>query len=134
MTDAKLVGVLLCYEPKRLRQFYATVLNTAQQNPAIVNGEYIDLTSPNIQMKNFGEDVHVFLRWQEENRLLIVSNFSAKPKKIKLTIPAEVAKNVNFKEFFRAKDLLWGEQEIEFTNFTAEVELGGYGAFIFNVQ
>ncbi len=131
MNDGKFDGDLLSDDQKKLRQFYSNLLNLAQRNPAIAHGEYFDITEENIQAKNFGEDVHAFIRLKDAEKLLIVSNFGSKTKSIKVNVPTTLTDEA---KTYHAKDLLWNEKEIMIEKGMATIELPPYGSFIFKIQ
>lgn len=132
MNDGKFDGGLLSDDQKKLRQFYANLLNLAQRNPALTQGEYFDITEENVQAKNFGDDVHAFIRLKDAEKLLIVSNFGSKPKSIKVNLPK--ALTLDDAKIYHAKDLLWNEMEIMIGKGIATVELPPYGSYIFEIQ
>lgn len=132
MNGGKYDGGLLSDDQKKLRQFYSNLLNLAQRNPAITQGEYVDITEENIQAKNFGDDVHAFIRFNDAEKLLIISNFDNKTKSIKVTLPKALA--LDETKTYRAKDLLWNEMEIMIEMGTATVTLPPYGSYIFKIQ
>lgn len=132
MNGGKFDGGLLSDDQKRLRQFYSNLLNLSQRNPAIVQGEYIDITEENIQGKNFGDDIHAFTRVKDVEKLLIVSNFGNATRSIKVYLPKTVILDPS--RTYRAKDLLWNEVEIMIEQGGATVELPPYGAYIFKIQ
>lgn len=132
MNDGKFDGGLLSDDQKKLRQFYANLLNLAQRNPAITQGEYLDITEENVQAKNFGDDVHAFIRLKDAEKLLVVSNFGSKSRSIKITLPK--ALTLDEAKTYRAKDLLWNELEIMIEKGMATVALPPYGSYIFKIQ
>jgi len=136
VNKGKFDGDSLSADQKNLRQFYSSVLNIAQQNVAITQGEYYDLTESNVQAGNFGENVHAFIRAKGNERLLIVTNFSSKAQHIKVSIGNEVAEKLDMQssEAYTAKDILWNVQEIKLDGLTAELDIPANGAFIFKIQ
>lgn len=136
VNGGKFDGDILSVDQKKLRQFYSTVLNIAQKNSAITQGEYYDLTEYNIKSKNFGNDVHVFVRLSDKEKLLIVSNFGGMKKKIKISIPPEVGSklNLNADREYLAKDLLWNEKEVKIGSLNTEVELIPFSAYVFRLS
>ena len=57
MSGGTFSGESLSPEQKQLRQTYADILNLAARNPAISQGEYVDLTGFNQQAGNFDQKV-----------------------------------------------------------------------------
>jgi len=72
-----------------LRNFYSKVLNLCQQ-PAIASGYFYDLHPHNRSFtKGYNDMVYSFLRFNEEQRLLIVTNFdSENTQQFNLKIPS----------------------------------------------
>lgn len=120
-------GGLLSDEQKKLRQFYSSLLNIAQKNPAIVSGSYKTIS--------LSDDVHAFVRVSGEERLLIVSNFDKKTAMLKLPLAGEVAGmlGVANDKTYNAKDILWNEKEISISTLATEIELPAYSAYIFKL-
>ena len=136
VNGGKFDGGLLNEDQKKLRRFYSTLLNITQRNSAITQGDYNDLTAANIELKNFGKDVHVFVRYSASEKLLIVSNFSEKKQNIKITIPADVATKLNLKldRAYTGSDLLWNEKVIKIEKLQTEMELIPFGAYILKIE
>ena len=136
MNGGKFDGGALSDEQKQLRQFYSDILQFASNNPAIASGEYFDVTKWNAEKGNLSPLVHAFVRSSGEERLLIVTNFSSKPEKVKLQIPDEVVKAIGLESGTKyiGRDLLRSGMDIGFDNFFTEIELTPYSAFIFKIK
>ncbi len=121
-------GGLLSDQQKSLRQFYGTLLNIAQTNPAIVSGNYFDLT--------VSDDVHAFVRNAGSEKLLIVSNFDSKVKPVKVVIPENIAAALQLKgdKKYTLQDLLWKNSDQALAGLTLYMNLPAYSAYIFKVQ
>ncbi len=91
MNDGKFDGGRLTDAEKSLRDFYVKLLSFSARNPAL-NGEYADLHEYNLENTgNYNEHLFSFTRWNETEKLIIISNFSATQNyRIKLQIPAEL--------------------------------------------
>jgi glycosidase len=120
-------GGLLSEGQKKLRQFYASLLNIAQKNPAVVNGSYKSISK--------SDDIHAFVRISGDERLLIVSNFDKKPTQLKLVLSADDAASLKLQtgNSYMAKDILWNEKEIKIENLTITTDLPSYSSFIFKI-
>ena len=120
-------GGLLGEDQKKLRQFYASLLNIAQKNPAIVNGSYKSISK--------SDDIHAFIRISGDERLLIVSNFDKKPTQLKLVLSADDAASLKLQtgSSYMAKDILWNEKEFKIENQTITTDLPSYSSFIFKI-
>jgi glycosidase len=130
-------GALLSPEQKQLRITYGDLLNLTRKNPALVQGLYRDLTSTNNKAGNFGADVNAFVRFEGEERLLIVTSFNAVGKTIRVQLPKEIAveMGLDLSGSYIARDLLWREVEVGFDkDFTFELTLKPYSSFIFKIK
>lgn len=137
VNGGKFDGGLLSDDQKKLRAFYSTVLNLASTNSTLAAGDYVDLTASNIEAGNFGEDIHAFIRATSAQQLVIVSNFGAKAKDVKIAIPQQVASRLQLKKDgnFYAKDILWSvQQEIKFSGNSATLNIPAYSSYIFSIQ
>ncbi|HEU5290861.1 MAG TPA: hypothetical protein VFU05_09485, partial [Cyclobacteriaceae bacterium] len=84
-----------------------------------------------------GEDVHAFVRYAGEDKLVIVTGFNEVGKTIKVKIPDDVAEKVGLKKdgVYIARDLLWREVEVGVQpDFSFELNLKPYSSFIFKVK
>jgi glycosidase len=137
MNDGKFDGALLDAEQKQLRQFYTDLLTLASSNPALSSGEYRDITAFNIDAGNFNERVHAFLRFKDNERLLILNTFNTADTDIKVQIPKEhiTAMGLDAQETYIARDLIWREVEVGFDkNFTFNLKVKPYSSFILKIK
>lgn len=137
MNDGKYDGGQLSMEQKQLRQFYSDILNLARSNPAVAEGEFLDLTAYNASLGNIGDKVHVFLRFYEDERLLIVNGFNNMDKEVRIQIPPHAipAMGLDPKEVYIARDMIWREIEVGFDkDFSFPLRLKPYSTFIFKIK
>jgi glycosidase len=137
MNGGKFDGGLLTLEQKQLRQFYVDLLNLAGKNPAITDGGYLDITLKNLQYGNFNDKVHAFLRFRDNEKLLIITSYNDKEQSVKIQIPQDDAVKIGLdvNETYIARDLLWREAEVGFDrNLTFELKLKPYSSFIFKIK
>ncbi len=137
MNGGKFDGGQLSLEQKQLRQFYADVLTMARNNPAISRGEYADLTKYNVDVGNISDKVHVFLRYTQDEHLLIVNSFNATEEPAKIQIPVETieAMGLSPEGVYIGRDMLWREIEIGFDKeFAFELNLKPYSSYIFKIK
>lgn len=129
-------GALLSDDQKSLRNFYATLLNLAASHPAIVAGEYKDLTAFNIAEKNFNDDVFACVRYTADKKLLIVAGFNSTPRKISVAMPPDVAVKLMLdrNKNYTLKELLWQNEEVEWIENEIRLELPAYGAYVFEIE
>jgi glycosidase len=137
MNGGKFDGGQLSMEQKQLRQVYADLLTLARKSPAIAQGTYEDITEFNIGRSNFGTNVHAFLRYTDNERLLIVNTFHNKEQVVKVTIPEEAAARMGLdrSQTYIARDLLWRDTEVGFDrDLTFELKLRPFGSYIFKIK
>jgi glycosidase len=137
MNGGKFNGDSLSLEQKQLRQFYIDLLNLASKNPALTQGDYVDLTEVNIAAGNFNDRIHAFLRFAGEERLLILTSFDAVNQQIKVKIPPDAITRLALDPagVYIARDLLWREAEVGFnSDFVFELNCKPYSSYIFKIK
>jgi glycosidase len=137
MNGGKFDGGLLSPEQKQLRQFYIDLLNLSVSNPAISQGEYLDLTEHNINAGNFTTTVSAYLRYNGDERLLILNSFNPTEETIKVQIPAEAMEKTGLSRNgeYIARDLLRREIEVGLKgDFIFELRLKPFSSFIFKIK
>jgi len=137
MNGGKFDGGGLSIEQKQLRQFYGDILNFAATNPAIVGGDYLDLTRFNTEKGQLSPLVHAFVRTKGEERLLIVSNFNSKLERVKIQLTPEAIAAMQLRADIKyiGRDLLRSGMDIGFdASFLTEVEIPAHSAFIFKIK
>lgn len=137
MSGGKFTGDSLSLEQKQLQQFYTDLLTLASHNPAISQGQFINLTEHNIKAGNFNDKVHAFLRYSGEERLLILTSFNSVDQTIKVQLPKEVVAQLLLDPAgaYIARDLLWREAEVGFNrDFLFELKCKPYSSYIFKIK
>jgi glycosidase len=76
MGNGNFAGDSLSAEQRQLHQSYTDLLNLAARNPALTRGDYLDLTEHNIGAGNFDEKVCAYIRYEGDERLLILTTFN----------------------------------------------------------
>jgi hypothetical protein len=130
-------GDSLSLEQKQLRMFYSDLLNLCISNAAIATGEYEDLTVHNQTAGNFNNKVHAFVRYAGDERLLILTSFSAETLEIKVQIPEEVGTSMGLDKgnAYIARDLLWREAEVGFSaDLTFSITCKPFSSYIFKIK
>jgi hypothetical protein len=89
-----------------------------------------------VQKANFGEDVHAFVRYVDNEKLLIINSFNDVPTKVKIELPPAVleALNIGTSDSIKFQDILWGEQQLDIEAGAGELMLKPYSTFIFKIQ
>lgn len=101
----------------KLRSFYLKILNMAGSEPAICEGKFYDLMWSNIRNPGFNSSsIYAFLRYSDDQLLLVVANFADKDLDYRLQIPShffELA-GLNDRSYFWGKDLLNMNKMVQF--------------------
>ena len=106
----------LTRQEKWLRSTYSKVLRLCNSESAIREGRFFDLMYVNLRHAGF--DPHrqfAYLRHDENQKLLIVANFSDEEKLLDIVIPASAFEHAGLPEteeggpLLPARDLLWGD-------------------------
>jgi glycosidase len=124
-------------EQKQLRQFYGDILNFAKTNPAIAGGEYVDLTTANVQEGRSSDRVVVFGRVSGNERLVIVAGFNDKLVRIKVRLTPDAVTKFGLQEqiTYVGRDLLRSGTDVGLNEqFEFEVDVPPYSAFIFKIK
>lgn len=143
MNGGKFDGALLSNEQKKLRAFYSNLLNICTSHEAIRKGGLYDLQGANLQNSQYdAAKVYAYLRFTENQRVLIVVNFDVEnSKEINLRIPANAlaAINISPEKAYRLTELLQNKQTIssnasEMGDSGIRLTLDPLGAYIFDLQ
>jgi glycosidase len=118
MNGGKFDGGGLSEEQKQLRRFYVELLAFVTKSRAIASGEYADISDFNISAGNFPPQVHAFLRFTEDERLVIINSFNSDDINVKVAIPPELYRKMGLADSgaYTARDMLWHEIEVGFDN------------------
>ncbi|HEY5691549.1 MAG TPA: alpha-amylase family protein [Cyclobacteriaceae bacterium] len=135
MSGGAFDGALLSESQKELRNFYVTLLNLAQTNEAIVQGDYIDLTQKNIEIGFIDSNIVLFLRSTPGEKLLIMAGFNDQSKSIKIRIPKNVMDQIQMSvsSDYELEDLL-SRKKNWLSKGESTVELPAYGACVFRIK
>jgi hypothetical protein len=130
-------GGALSDEQKQLRRTYSELLTFAVSSEALAEGDYLDITAHNVSAGNFGEDVHAFLRYSRNEKLLIVNSFNETDQEIQIQIPREgfAQMGLDAAEAYIARDMLWREAEVGLDDeLSFSLKLRPYSSFIFKIK
>ncbi|MGQ1787757.1 alpha-amylase family protein [Saccharicrinis sp. GN24d3] len=123
MNNGKFDGGQLSEDEKELRDFYKRLMTFTAQSDALM-GDYADIHAYNRnETKGYTNKVYSCVRWREDEKLIIVSNFNTKEGyEFELKLPVELVRKMDLKDGeYAAIDQLY---QIEKTTLTIN---GGIG-------
>lgn len=96
---------------KWLREFYKKTLTLCNQRKAIREGEFFDLMYTNLRQDGFNPHSHfAFMRYKDDDILLIIVNFGRNGENVRLNIPELAFEMTGLKPGeYKSTDLLWGK-------------------------
>lgn len=112
--NKKYDGKLLSDDQKKLRDYYKRILNLCKNNEVLRNGKFYDLQYINRFHQSEGFDeryIFSFLRYTENERLLIVVNFNRTQEyNVSIKIPTDAWRcmGLDTTKSYQFKDLLYG--------------------------
>ena len=124
-------GEMLDKNSRDLQEFYSCLFNITQENEALYKGRFYDLMWANENNPNFdSEKLYTFLRYTNEQTLLIIANFSGEDVSYKLKLPSHALQSagLNNDHFFSGADLMKFSKTIQFPGELATN--GGFGGKI----
>ncbi len=137
MNNGKFDGGLLSSEEKTLRDFYKRLLNFTLNSKALM-GSYTDIHSFNRkETEGYPNKVYSFIRWSENEKLIIISNFSdTKNYKFNLKIPSEIVSQLKLQnETYNLIDQLYEKVEtslhLEDNTANTNIQIEPLQSFIF---
>jgi hypothetical protein len=74
---------------QQLHQFYQQLMQISASQPAL-QGEFVSLHQHNLQTAGYSEQQMSFARFNAQQRLIVISNFSEQPASFSLQVPAEL--------------------------------------------
>ena len=104
-------GEKLNSHEKWLRNVYKKILTLCNQRKSICEGQFFDLMYFNLRREGFNPHSHfAFLRYHDDDILLIVVNFAKEKNDVTLALPREAIEMANIAEKeYCCKDLLWNK-------------------------
>ena len=139
LNDKKFDGGQLSNEEHNLRDFYKRLLNFTIQSDALM-GKYQDIHHYNKDnTEGYDHRVLSFVRWNEKEKLIIVSNFEANDSRVfELKIPKEIISKWNLEDGdYVVEDALYGSKKdlkVENGGGNIKLILDPLQSFIFKVR
>jgi glycosidase/enterochelin esterase-like enzyme len=139
MNGGKFDGGALTPDERELRDFYARLLTLSASNPAM-QGDYAEIHSFNRERSpDYDERLFSFVRWQDDERLIVVSNFSdSAAYGLTLAVPPEIVSKWQLGPGrYELEELLYGvsasELVVDFGTGLLYVELEPLESLVFRV-
>jgi glycosidase len=138
MNDGKFDGGQLTAEEKELNTFYKTLLSFTAQSSALM-GEYAEIHSYNREnTTGYTNKLFSFVRWKNDDQLLIISNFEEKPCQFQLKIDSGTIEKLKLKPgSYKLVDKLTGRNDMVLVvNETGivDVNLSGLESVILEIE
>ena len=83
-------GGQLLESQKRLRHFYSQLLNAVHNNEALSEGKFYELLMANEHQNGFNQKLYIFLRYTNNQRILVIANFNRSAQKIQVKLPGDL--------------------------------------------
>lgn len=140
MNNGKFDGGQLSQSEKDLRDFYKRLLNFTITSPALM-GKFQEIQTENRQnTKNYDPGIYSFVRWSENQKLLIITNFSWVTKSnFDLIIPSDVIKKWHLKDgIYNLNEQLYNSKnatlKVENGLGTVNIEINPLESFVLEVK
>ncbi len=107
-------GAKLKKEERDLRDFYSRLLNFTLKSPALM-GNYLEIQTANRANPKYDKELFSFVRFSDEQKLLILSNFSStRTSYFELIVPKEAIIAMGLKDGnYILRDQLYGNSTIK---------------------
>ncbi|MCK5782547.1 MAG: alpha-amylase family protein [Flavobacteriales bacterium] len=113
VNNGKFDGGQLSAKEKSLREFYSKLLSFSAKSIALT-GNYAEIQSANISTEGYNDKVLSFVRWKDNEKLIIISNFEAdNSASFDLLVPGELINSLDLKDGeYSVKDVLYGTENV----------------------
>lgn len=112
MNDGAFDGGKLTHEQNELRLFYIRLLRLCNSHEALISGKYTDLNRYNRKPgeERYSDRIYAFLRYTQDEQLLVVVNFETQGLQANILIPENVLQELNLDPAnrYRLSDVLMG--------------------------
>ncbi|HTM97382.1 MAG TPA: alpha-amylase family glycosyl hydrolase [Pedobacter sp.] len=112
MNNGAFDGGKLSEDDRKLRNFYAKLIEITKNHKAIKKGNFYELLEANQSSEGFNDKVYAYLRYTSTKQVLILTNFNRTAVNLKVHLPKDVltAFNINQKAI-AFTDLLTGTKQ-----------------------
>lgn len=101
-------GEQLSADQKNLRSFYSKLLNIVHSSEALRTGRFYELMLANEHQNGFDQHLYMYLRYTEDQHILVIVNFNRTERTIQVKLPDELLKQLNLSGKQVFDDLLNG--------------------------
>lgn len=93
---------------KKLRDFYTRLLNAVHHNEALRDGKFYELMLANEHQNGFNQKLYIFLRYTNNQRILVIANFNRSETKMQVKLPGDLLNQLHLSGSKQFTDLLSG--------------------------
>ena len=140
MNNGQFNGGQLSQSEKDLRDFYKRLLNFTITSPALM-GKFQEIQTENRQnTKNYDPEIYAFVRWSENQKLIVITNFSSLTKSnFDLKIPADIIEKLQLKDGnYKLNEQLYHSKNailnVKNGLGTIKIEINPLNSFVFEVK
>ncbi len=140
MNNGKFDGGKLSNAEKSLRDFYSRLLNFSITSPALM-GQFKEIQTVNRnETQGYDPGIYSFVRWSDEQKLIIVTNFSwLTASNLELKIPSDVIKQIGLKDgVYTLTDKLYNQNKTTLNVVSGEgkvhIKINPSESFIYEVS
>ncbi len=109
LNDGQCDGGRLSADQQQLRSFYRTLLKVTAKYEAITHGSFYELMMANEREWGFDDKLYLYVRYTDQQRLLIAVNFSRHERNFNIRIPADLLQQWGLNGAIELTDLLTGK-------------------------
>ncbi|MDB5011475.1 MAG: tvaII [Mucilaginibacter sp.] len=106
LNNGRYDGGGLSDDQKKLRAFYVTLLNAVNNNEALHKGKFYELVLANQHRGGFDERIYCYLRYTDQQRILVIVNFDRKERQLHVILPNDLLDQLNLSGQKEFNDLL----------------------------
>jgi glycosidase len=99
-------GGQLSESQKQLRNFYSVLLNAVRGSEGLSDGKFYELMLANEYQQGFNQHLYIFLRYTDNQRILVVANFNRNDVSIQIKLPDDLLSQWNLSGNVEFTDLL----------------------------
>lgn len=138
MNQGAFDGGLLGPTQKSLYKEYQQLLKFAGSSPAIAQGAFLDLDAYHRTDQQDMGQTYSFLRYSDQEKILVITNFSDQPVQKTIMLPREVLTQVGLNEHIAIQSVLNKYKEVSYQSSGREIKLNldlpAWGYYILKLQ